>query len=126
MDKQIENECLSENLLDGTEEIVLVLKGIKVCVRSDVAAQILVGQQQWAAEKRGRAKAAYHAIERYRQRPSQHHKKAALDAIQSYSFAHSSEHCFLPVFHLIEGAPSAIFWPAFSNLRRRIEPFEGV
>ena len=62
MDKQIENENLAEDLLDGTEEIVLFLNGIKVRVRSDVAAQILVGQQQWAAEKRERANAAYDAI----------------------------------------------------------------
>ena len=38
-----------------------------------------------------------------------------MDAIQSYSFYYSSEHCLLPVLRLIEYTPSAIFWPALMN-----------
>ncbi len=113
MDKQIENESISEDLLDGTEEIVVVLGGFEVAVTRADAAK--AGQQRWDVEKQRRANAAYHAIERYRQRPNQHHLKAALDAIQSCAFAENSEHCLLTVLRLIEFAPSAIFWPALMN-----------
>ena len=111
LDKQIENESLWESLPDGTEEIVLA-DGTKVLVRSDLVERILVGQQQWEAEKHRQGDAAYHAIGRYRQSRNQHHQKEALDAIQSCSLAESSEHRLLRVLRLIEFAPSAIFWPA--------------
>jgi hypothetical protein len=116
MDKQIENESISEDLLDGTEKIVVVLGGFDVAVTRADAAKIKADQQRREAERQRRASAAYHAIERYRQRPSQHHQKAALDAIQSCAFAESSEHCLLTVLHLIEFAPPAIFWPALMHL----------
>jgi len=121
MDKQIENESLSEDLLDGSEKIVVVHGGFEVAVTRADAAKILAGQQRWEAEKQRRASAAYHAIERYRQRRNQHHQKAALDAIHRCSLAESSEHRLLTVLRLIEFAPSAIFWPALDGHRARVQ-----
>ena len=48
MDKQIENESLSENLLDGTEKIVVVLGGFEVAVARD--------REYWWVSKNGRPK----------------------------------------------------------------------
>ena len=95
-----------------TEKIVVVLGGFEVAVTRADAAKILADQKRWEAEEQRRASAAYHAIERYRQRRSQHHQKAALDAIRQCTLWANSEHCLLTVLRLIEFAPSAIFWPA--------------
>ena len=84
MDKQIENESLSEDLLDATEKIFVVVDGTKCLMRRDHAALLFVARREWEAEKHRRGNAAYHAIERYRQRRNQHHQKAALDAIRAF------------------------------------------
>ena len=113
MDKQIENESLSENLLDETEEIVV--DGTEYLMRRDEAAQMFEDRQKGAAEMERRANAAHRAVQDYWVNPNQLHRKAALDAIRQCSLWAESEHCLLTVLRLIEFAPPEIFWPALIN-----------
>ena len=88
---------------------------IEALVSTADASKILIGQQEWAAEKRRRTRVARHAIQRYLQSPNQRHRKAALDAVESCSLSESSEGCLSTVLSLIEFAPPEIFWPALMN-----------